>query len=173
MLKIQVNTTQTSQDETKTFEATTDKEGLKLNGEAFSWDLLQLQEGSFHIIQDNQSYQVEILKADYQTKTFTFQINGHHYLVKAEDKLDQLLKRLGMDNTNQNKVNDIKAPMPGLILNIHVAVGDEVKKGEILMILEAMKMENTLKSPTDGKIKAIKVNQGENVEKNQILIIFE
>ena len=173
MLKITVTPAQASKDEAKTYDAVASKDGLKLSGEDFSWDLLQLKNDSYHIIQNNQSYQVEVLKADYQTKTFTLQINGHRYTVKAEDKLDQLLKRLGMDNTNQNKVNDIKAPMPGLILNIHVNEGDEVKKGYILMILEAMKMENALKSPVDGKIKAVKVKQGENVEKNQMLLIFE
>lgn len=173
MLKITVTPAQASKDEAKTFEAVSNKDGLKLNGEDFSWNLLQLQDNSYHIIKDNQSYQVEVLKADYQTKTFTLQINGHRHTVQAEDKLDQLLKRLGMDNANQNKVNDIKAPMPGLILNIHANEGDEVKKGDILMILEAMKMENALKSPVDGKIKAIKVKQGENVEKNQLLLVFE
>lgn len=173
MLKITVTPAQAAKDAAKTYEVATNKEELTLNGEAFSWDLLQLQNNSYHIIQNNKTYQVEVLKADYQTKTFTIQVNGHQYTVNSEDKMDLLLKRLGMDNINQNKVNDVKAPMPGLILNVKVAEGDEVKKGDILMILEAMKMENALKSPADGKVKAIKVKQGQNVEKNQLLIVFE
>ncbi len=173
MLKITVNSIQANPKEGKTFEVTRDKEALKLNGEAFAWDILPQQANSFHIIHQNQSYQVDVLKADYQTKAFTLQINGHRYTVNAEDKLDLLLKRLGMDNLSQNKVNDIKAPMPGLILSINVAEGDEVSKGDSLLILEAMKMENVLKSPADGKVKAIKVKQGQNVEKNQLMIVFE
>lgn len=173
MLKITVTPAQASKEAAKTYEVANNKEELTLNGETFSWDLLQLQDNSYHIIHNNQTYQVEVLKADFQTKTFTIQINGHRYNVNSEDKMDLLLKRLGMDNINQNKVNDVKAPMPGLILGVNVAEGDEVQKGDILMILEAMKMENALKSPTDGKVKAIKVKQGQNVEKNQLLIVFE
>jgi len=70
------------------------------------------------------------------------------------------------------KVNDIKAPMPGMVLNILVDEGQEVKKGDALIVLEAMKMENILKSPVDGVIKKIAINKGVAVEKNQLLIQF-
>ena len=69
-------------------------------------------------------------------------------------------------------VNDLKAPMPGLIVDIKVQVGNAVKKGDIVLILEAMKMENVLKSAGDGTVKAIKVTPKQNVEKNQVLIEF-
>ena len=77
-----------------------------------------------------------------------------------------------MSNVNAQKVNDVKAPMPGLILEIKVQPGQEVKKGDPIMILEAMKMENILKSPGDGIVREIKVVEKQNVEKNQILILF-
>jgi biotin carboxyl carrier protein len=70
-------------------------------------------------------------------------------------------------------VNEIKAPMPGLILEINVAEGAEVKENDALLILEAMKMENVLNSPRDGVIKSISVAQGETVDKNALLIEFE
>ena len=79
---------------------------------------------------------------------------------------------MGLDNLAVKKVNDVKAPMPGMVLNILVKEGDEVKKGDALIILEAMKMENILKSPSDGHIKKIAINKGVAVEKNQILIQF-
>jgi biotin carboxyl carrier protein len=63
--------------------------------------------------------------------------------------------------------------MPGLIRTIVVAEGQEVKKGDVILILEAMKMENALKSPADLVVKSIKVQQGQAVEKNQLLIEFE
>ena len=69
-------------------------------------------------------------------------------------------------------IKDIKAPMPGLILDIMVEVGQEVKKGDALMILEAMKMENVLKSTGEGTITSIEVEKGQSVEKNNILIKF-
>ncbi len=62
--------------------------------------------------------------------------------------------------------------MPGLLLDIKVQEGQEVQKGEILLILEAMKMENVIKAPTDARIKHIKVQKGQTVEKNQLLIEF-
>ena len=77
-----------------------------------------------------------------------------------------------MDKLASTKVNDVKAPMPGLILSMSVAEGDEVKKGDPLLILEAMKMENVIKSPSDGVIKSIKAAQGDSVEKNEVLIQF-
>ena len=78
-----------------------------------------------------------------------------------------------MSNVNSAKVNDLKAPMPGLIVDIKVKVGDTVKKGDIILILEAMKMENVLKATGEGIIKAIKIAPKQNVEKNQVMIEFE
>jgi biotin carboxyl carrier protein len=63
--------------------------------------------------------------------------------------------------------------MPGLVLDVRVKEGDEVKKGDPLLVLEAMKMENILKSPAHAKIKKINVNKGQAVEKNQVLVSFE
>jgi biotin carboxyl carrier protein len=94
-------------------------------------------------------------------------------LVNVKDRFDILLEQLGMANAGVAKVNDLKAPMPGLIVSIQVQVGDNIKKGDSLLILEAMKMENVLKATGEGKIKNIKVNTRQNVEKNQVLIEFE
>jgi len=69
-------------------------------------------------------------------------------------------------------MKEIKAPMPGLILDIKVAPGDVVKKGDVLVILEAMKMENSIKSPGDGMVKIVRVGLKQSVEKNQVLIQF-
>ena len=84
-----------------------------------------------------------------------------------------MLHSLGMDNLTNQKVSDLKAPMPGLVLDIEVREGEQVKKGDALLILEAMKMENVIKSPSDGVIKKIAVNKGEAVEKNQLILNFE
>ena len=83
-----------------------------------------------------------------------------------------MLHSLGMDNLASKKVADLKAPMPGLVLEIAVKVGQEVAKGDTLLILEAMKMENVIKSPTDGVIKSIAVNKADTVEKNQLILNF-
>ena len=86
--------------------------------------------------------------------------------------MDELLEKLGMNKTSSSAIQDIKAPMPGLMIDIKVQEGHEVKIGDPLIILEAMKMENVIKSPREGTIKSIMVKKGQSVEKNQILIKF-
>ena len=100
-------------------------------------------------------------------------MNNQEVTVAIEDRFDALLHQLGMDNMNNQKVNEVKAPMPGLVLNIMIKPGDSVSKGDGLLVLEAMKMENIIKSPTDGVVKSIEVEQSIAVEKNQVLIKFE
>lgn len=148
------------------------KEAIFLNGAPFNWDISPIGPNTFHIIKDSKSYTAELIEADYQDKTFTFRINGLLLTVSAKDRFDLLLDKLGMSNTNIHKINDVKAPMPGLILEIKVQPGQVVKKGDAIMILEAMKMENILKSPGDGVVKEVKVQVKQNVEKNQVLIQF-
>jgi biotin carboxyl carrier protein len=145
---------------------------LFLNGQSFDWDLVPLDANRFHIIKNNVSYMAELVEADYQAKTFTLKINGTLHTVSVKDRFDLLLDQMGMSSANEKKLNDIKAPMPGLVLDIKVKIGDEVKKGDQILILEAMKMENNLKSPGDGVVKDIKVNVKDNVEKGQVLLEF-
>ena len=143
-----------------------------IDGKHFSCDVIEVKEGSFHVIKDFKSYNVEVIKTDVTKKSFLVSINGNKYHLRIEDKFDELLKRLGFDKLNADKVTDLKAPMPGLVLDICVAEGDAVKKNDPIILLEAMKMENIIKSPADGTIKKINVKKGVAVEKNQVLINF-
>jgi biotin carboxyl carrier protein len=126
----------------------------------------------YHIIRNNVSYSIDLVKYDKEVKLLSLKVNGNKYECKLKDRQDELLERLGMDKANSKKVNNVKAPMPGLVLNVLVGEGTAVKKGDALIILEAMKMENILKSPTDGVVKKVSANKGTPVEKNQILIEF-
>lgn len=144
-----------------------------INGEEVVYDSINISDGQFHIIRDHKSYNVEVVEADYETKSFSIRVNDKVVSLKVEDRFDLLLHQLGMDITSSVGVSELKAPMPGLVLDIPVKVGQEVKKDEPLAVLEAMKMENVLKSPADLIVKSIIVNKGEAVEKNQILIEFE
>jgi biotin carboxyl carrier protein len=143
-----------------------------INGAPLSWDLVELKAGHFHILYQNKSYQAEVVKMDYTAKSVVLKINNHRYTIDLKDKFDLLLEKMGISSASAGKVNNVKAPMPGLIINLKVSEGDNVKAGDQLLILEAMKMENILKSPGDGVIKKIKVKKGDSVEKNQILIEF-
>ena len=147
-------------------------QGITIDGKSFVWDIIKLSEGYFHILHDNKSYKAEVVKADKATKAFTLKINNHIHTVEVKDKFDLLLEKLGMNNGAAGKVNNVKAPMPGLIIDMKVKAGDAVKAGDQLLILEAMKMENILKSAGEGVVKTVKVKKGDTVEKNQVLIEF-
>jgi biotin carboxyl carrier protein len=166
MLKVNVNN---KKEHAVSFE---NKASGTIDGKSFSWDVIEVKDGSFHVIKNNKSYSVEVIRSEPKEKSFLISVNGNKYQLHVKDKFDELLKSLGMDKLNAGKVNEIKAPMPGLVLDIRVSEGAEVKKGDPVFVLEAMKMENIIKSPTDGIIKKINVKKGAAVEKNQVLINF-
>jgi len=144
-----------------------------INSEKFEINTVDLKDGHFNIIRDNKSYNAELVSFDIDEKTYKIKVNGNVYKVKIKDRFDLLLHSMGMDALATKKINELKAPMPGLVLDIRVKVGDSIKKGDSLVVLEAMKMENVLKSIADVVIKKINVEKGKAVEKNQVLISFE
>ncbi|MCS7019340.1 MAG: acetyl-CoA carboxylase biotin carboxyl carrier protein subunit [Cytophagales bacterium] len=143
-----------------------------VNQQPLQWDIVPIAPRCYHILVDNKTFNAELVKADYQAKSFTFRINNRLYQLLAKNRFDLLLEKMGMSNAATRKINDLKAPMPGLILSVSVSEGQQVKKGDSLLILEAMKMENVLKAPADAVVKAVKVQQGDRVEKNAILVVF-
>jgi len=136
-------------------------------------DAVKVEDSKFHVLKDNKPYKAEIISADFLSKKYTVKVNKNTYEVAISDVLDELIKSMGIERGRTKMVNLIKAPMPGLILEINVSVGQEVKKNDPLLILEAMKMENSFLSPRDGVIKSIAVERGNAVEKGQLLIEFE
>lgn len=136
-------------------------------------DALQISEEKYHILQDNRSFKAEINRADFNKKSYQVKVNNNNYNVIISNELDSLIKDMGFSVGTTKQVNSIKAPMPGLILEMHAKVGQEVNENDTLFILEAMKMENSITSPRDGIIKSISAKNGDAVEKNQLLIEFE
>ncbi len=156
----------------KTFEIIQKENELTIDGQPFEWDLIKISEDHFHILYKNKTYRAEVVKRDRDTKTYTIKINGKTHSVHLKDKFDLLLEKMGIADAGATKLNHIKAPMPGLIIDLKVKAGDTVKAGDALLILEAMKMENILKSPGDGIVKNVKVKKGDSVEKSQVLVEF-
>jgi biotin carboxyl carrier protein len=145
---------------------------ITIKGKSHSLDCKLLKKNNFHILLNNQSFNAEILSVDEGNKTILIKVNNNEYSVVASDPLDVLLNNLGMQHSGQKKINEIKAPMPGLILDVKVVAGQEIKKGESLIVLEAMKMENSIKAPADGVVKEVKAIKGNKVEKNEVLFIL-
>jgi biotin carboxyl carrier protein len=145
---------------------------LLVNDSAINADIKQLNNHLYHIINDNGSYNAEVVSFDREAKTAEIKVNNTVYTLTAKDQFDLLLDKMGLSNLMTAKISEIKAPMPGLVLKVLVEEGTEVKKGESLFVLEAMKMENIIKAPADVTIKTIKIKPGDKVEKGQILIVF-
>jgi len=143
-----------------------------VNGATVSLDTLVIKDNLLHILHQHTSYRVEIVSFSKEEKAASIKVNGHTYSIAIKDRFDDLLHQLGLDNLQSAKVAELKAPMPGLVLSILVKEGDEIKKGDNLLVLEAMKMENIIKSPADVTIKSIKIKPSDKVEKNQVLIQF-
>ncbi len=156
-----------------TYQIEFQENSVLLDGEEISWDLKPIGDQTYHLISDNKSYLLQVSDVDPQQKIVKVTINGQRLSLNVQDRYDLLLEKLGMDLSAQEAANQVKAPMPGLILEVMVNEGEIVSQGDPVLVLEAMKMENILKSPREGTIRSIEVKQGQNVEKNQVLINFE
>lgn len=136
-------------------------------------DAVNVEQAKFHVLKDHKPYKAEIISADFIAKKYSIKVNNNTYEVAIADALDMLIKSMGIERGRTKVVNAIKAPMPGLIIEISVEIGQTVKENDSLLILEAMKMENSFLSPRDGVIKSIAVEKGHAIDKGQLLIEFE
>lgn len=136
-------------------------------------DVKPLGNNLYHVLHNHKSIKAAVKSVDFNKKTYQVSINNNTYTVAIKNDLDQLIEALGFASGSSKEINQIKAPMPGLILDIAVSEGAEVKEGDTLLILEAMKMENIITSPRDGVIKSVEVAKGNAVDKNQLLVTFQ
>ncbi|HZH67810.1 MAG TPA: acetyl-CoA carboxylase biotin carboxyl carrier protein subunit [Chitinophagales bacterium] len=146
---------------------------LMLNGKVLDADLVKLPSGQYHAIQDNKTYKLEVVESDFSEKKFKVKVNNQLFELSLEDGLDMLLTDMGMSTANSEQIDKVIAPMPGLVLDIMVVPGQEIKKGDSLVILEAMKMENIIKSAGNGIVKEVLVEKNDAIEKNQVIIEME
>jgi len=110
---------------------------------------------------------------DRATKEVTLLHQGQKHTLKISEPIDEILASMGLEDALIPKIDFVKAPMPGLVLDVKVQPGDTIKKGETLLILEAMKMENAIKSPIDAVVKSIEVKPQQAVDKNAVLVHFQ
>jgi len=159
--------------EDKSHEIELDNDQIKIDGKVTEINLVKLLDNKFHILQNHKSYNIEVIHADYNLKRFSIKVNNNIYDLNLQNELDILLDKMGMSATSEERMDNVKAPMPGLVLDILVEKGQSVNKGDNLLILEAMKMENIIKASGNGIIKSIHIKKKDAVEKNQLLLEME
>ena len=121
----------------------------------------------YSLIVDGKSHESYVAQVD---DIWQVLMRGRLYPVTVEDEREKRLRAAAGGGVAETGEFHLKAPMPGLVVTIPVAEAQEVKKGQVLLILESMKMQNELKSPRDGKVNRIKVKAGETVEQRQTLL---
>jgi len=136
-------------------------------------DIVQLSPTEFNLVKDHQCITAKVSGTAPGCKNLKVEIAGETFLVEIKDELDQVLEKMGFGQATNKQVKQIKAPMPGLVLEIAVIDGQVVKEGEKILILEAMKMENSILIHTHARIKRVVVTTGQAVEKGQVLVELE
>lgn len=154
---------------------------IKVNDFEFSFtkeeieavDMIQISPTDYHLLHRFQSFKAKILNFESNSKSQNIEINGENFKLTINDELDQMLDKMGFSAVAGKQLKEIKAPMPGLVLEINVQEGQEVKEGDKILILVAMKMENSILIHADATIKKIVVKAGQAVEKGQTLVELE
>lgn len=166
MLQLTVN-------EQAAHEITTHNGQLLLDGTPAEWDIRELPNGIISVLHNGQSYSAIVESIDIKNKSIAISINGMVHTITVKEPIDLLLSSMGLDMQSLHKAEPVKAPMPGMVLKILVQPGQQINKGDGLLILEAMKMENILKAGSSATVKAIKVSPNTAVEKGTVLIELE
>lgn len=156
----------------RTYTIDIDREGeVVIDGEVRPLDMRAIgQEGLYSLLVRNESFESLVEESD---DGYRVLLDGTLYHVRVVDERARRLVEAAGAFTHATGELTVKSPMPGLIVSLPVQVGDLVKKGQVVAVLESMKMENELKAPRDGKVVAIKVEPRQAVEQNQVLLVIE
>ena len=129
--------------------------------------------GFFTLSFNGNTFSGEVLEENIEGNFLKLKVNHRVFEIRKKGELDDLISAMGLDIPKIKKLRELQAPMPGRIVNIAVAVGQELNVGDDILSLEAMKMENVLKAEGVGIVKAININNNDVVEKGSVLIEFE
>lgn len=136
-------------------------------------DFFKKSPEEFNMIMEHRSVNARLLEADINGKKIKLELDGENFEMEIKNQLDQMLDSMGFSSVSTKQIKEIKAPMPGLVLEIAVKEGQEVKEGDRILILEAMKMENSIMIQSNAVIKRIAVTAGQPVDKGQVLVELE
>jgi len=138
-----------------------------------SADIIKTDPSTYHLIKDFRAVHGRILEVDKTGKKMQVDIDGEIFSIELKDALDGMLEKMGFNAVAGKQLKEVKAPMPGLVLQISVEDGQSVSEGDKILILEAMKMENSILIQSNAVIKKILVSAGQAVEKGQVLVELE
>jgi biotin carboxyl carrier protein len=144
---------------------------IKVDNKIYQVDLMHNDEGIFSILANGRSYNIELVPQSKPKHYTAYTLYDSYDLEVIDAESRYLRNRSGA--TQLSSENTISSPMPGKVVKIPVSVGDEVKKGDTVITISAMKMESEYKSPMDGKVSKIHVQEGSTVEANQVLVEIE
>jgi len=145
-----------------------DEHHVSINGKTYEVDFDSVSgQPVYSLIADGKSHEAYVRESDDEWQVL---LRGRLFPVKVEDEREKRLRAAAGGGVAETGEFHLKAPMPGLVVAVPVTEGQEVKKGDVLLILESMKMQNELKSPRDGTVNRIKVKTGESVEQKQALL---
>jgi len=147
------------------------KKEIQIDGVDCELDIINIDEHQYSVLFNNQVF--EFIIEQQSATQYTVDLKGESHNISIEDERDLLLNKFENQDKTSSRLLEVKAPMPGLVLKVEVEVGQKVKIGTGLVILEAMKMENEIRSLVDGKVKEIKVKEKSAIEKGETLIILE
>jgi biotin carboxyl carrier protein len=141
---------------------------IKVDGVPYEVDFSSISgQPVYSLLIDGKSYEGYMYPDDDDWEVL---LQGSMYAVNVEDERERRLRQaLGEGPTQQGEFH-LKAPMPGLVVTVPVLEGQQIAKGDVLIILESMKMQNELKSPRDGVISRMRVKEGDSVERKQTLL---
>ncbi len=142
-----------------------------INGVPHEVDFKSLrQQLSYSLLADGKSYEVNIYQDNGDWEVL---LRGRQFSIEVEDERERRLRLAAGESSTPKGKYLLLAPMPGLVIDILVSEGDQVSKGDVLVILESMKMQNELIAPRDGTITRIHAQTNDNVERKESLLVLE
>ena len=149
-----------------------DNNKSKVNGKEYNYDYKFLNENILILRSNNKNYYFTISEDEDEGYT-VIELNSKKYKILSKSELDLLLEKISVNKSDSKEKKEIVSPMPGIISKLNVTEGQKVSKGDVLLVLEAMKMENEIKAKKDCIIKKVSVSEKKSVEKNELLLLLE
>ncbi|MEW6718242.1 MAG: biotin/lipoyl-containing protein [Chloroflexota bacterium] len=145
-----------------------DQHHVSVDGEVFNVDFTEIKGQLLYSLLINGHSLEALISAD--NGEWQVLLQGTMYQAQVEDESQKRLKATLGEGTTPSQEFHLKAPMPGLVIAVPVSEDQAVEKGEVLVILESMKMQNELKSPRAGRVCRVRVKEGDNVEQRQTML---